>query len=583
MKTSLTQMKILSSKVFRELTKVHKALIIGCASFVVFATLANLFAVVFQARLLDEFRQNSGNIEKVFWAYLALQLLAEFLSLCRRSLQNRISMRTGTLLRNQIYKKVMSMGSLKVEQIGSGDIVQKMTADATQVAAVWSEGLLAFFMTLITALGVTLFLMLDIGPLGSVFLFLLFIIVGSAAYFSKVSAPHIQKRVRASAKRLGEIQFAVEGIKTLKMLVLEPFALKKIQSSSALEREARLDFNELGCKFVPIFASIRWVGWFILLAGAIFKGDLLGEGFVGHSLVATVFAIYWYSNLLQEVFLFIGAYLNVVQIADVSLARIDDFLATPSLRHIPNEPEDSANYAEFRDASFVYPSRSGVVALMLKQLEIKKGEFVALVGPLGSGKTTAIRALLGELPPATGEVKVQGGGTALVTQEAPLFAATVRDTLRLAFDNDPSEDEHLLKILELSEFTHDLKALPAGLDTRVGERGQTLSGGQRGRLNLARAQYFSSTNTLILDDPFSALDRATAKRVAHALLDGAWQGKTRIVATHRLEIVKGAHRIVVFSEGRVLGVGSHEELLGHCEPYREMVRSYQENTVHGNP
>ncbi|NEE01937.1 ABC transporter ATP-binding protein [Phytoactinopolyspora halotolerans] len=215
-------------------------------------------------------------------------------------------------------------------------------------------------------------------------------------------------------------------------------------------------------------------------------------------------------------------------------------------------------------------------------LRIDAGENVAIAGRSGAGKSTFAALLARLADPDDGAVlaadvdlrelsaESMAAAVGLVPQDVFLFHDTIRSNLLLALtDETPPEDETLWRALETAQIDSLVRSLPAGLDTVVGERGATLSGGERQRLALARA-ILSGTRALVLDETVSQLDVANERGVRDALAADTSE-RTTVVIAHRLSTLLGAERIVVLDRGRVVGDGTHDQLLDSCATYRDLV------------
>ncbi|MFA6029946.1 MAG: ABC transporter ATP-binding protein [Elusimicrobiota bacterium] len=231
----------------------------------------------------------------------------------------------------------------------------------------------------------------------------------------------------------------------------------------------------------------------------------------------------------------------------------------------------------FEDIVFRYPTRE-LPALRGVTIDVRRGERVALVGPSGSGKSTLIHLLLRLYDPASGRVLVDGvdlrevdvrslrAQTGFVTQETILFNETIRHNVALGRpDATEAEVAAACRVADADSF---IRALPAGYDTPLGDRGLKLSGGQRQRLAIARA-VLKDPAILVLDEATSNLD-STSEREVQGALDRLMDGRTTLVIAHRLSTVRGADRIYVLQEGAVAECGSHDELIARDGLYRRL-------------
>jgi ATP-binding cassette subfamily B protein len=236
---------------------------------------------------------------------------------------------------------------------------------------------------------------------------------------------------------------------------------------------------------------------------------------------------------------------------------------------------------EFRDLSFAHEGREP--ALRGVTLRVPAGSMVAVVGPTGAGKSTLAALAIRLFEPPRSTVFLDGVDVreipltllrrlvAYVPQEPFLFSRSLRENLRLA--DESADDERLTAVAAMAGLSAELSALPERLDTRVGERGITLSGGQRARVTLARA-LLSDPPVLILDDPFAAVDSDTEGEVL-ARLRAARAGRTTVVITHRLRAAAEADRVVALEDGRVAEEGTHASLISGDGVYARLWRVQQ--------
>ncbi|NBX17769.1 MAG: ABC transporter ATP-binding protein [Proteobacteria bacterium] len=551
---------------FRDVTSRLRGRLILTAAAISSATLAGLYAIDAQAKFLGFGRQDgqtlSGRISMLFAVFVGAQLLFEILQWLRRSCQNQVSVSASHHLRMLIYENYRSLKYCELQTLPAGEVAQLHASDSSLLAGVWSDGLLSFLTTLVLTLGVSIFLTVQIGAAGCVFFIVLLLLIYLAQRFSRQMAPALQKRAIYSSQRLSVIQESVRSVQLVKSLTAEKDFAGRVEHFLNLEQEMKLLSNQISCRYVPVFASLRWLAWAGVLLWIIYSPALTQVQPNPYSLVALVFAVNWYSSLLQDSFLFVGTYLSSVQVGAVSAQRIDGFLSLKAAKPqyvLPAGGEQADIAIGLSDASVEYPTRRGLRALDGISLSVRRGQFVAVIGPVGSGKSTVLRAMLGELPLMQGKViRNEGLKVGYLPQDVVIPSSTLRDALRFQFDNSAAEDEALLGVLDAAGFRPDLASLSAGLGTAIGERGVTLSGGQRLRVGLAQLAYFKDAEVLLLDDPLAALDAATADLVTSNLIGGLWAKKTRVVTTHRLELARRADWVVRMEGGRVVEQGPPE-------------------------
>jgi ATP-binding cassette subfamily B protein len=223
----------------------------------------------------------------------------------------------------------------------------------------------------------------------------------------------------------------------------------------------------------------------------------------------------------------------------------------------------------FQNVGFSYPTRPDAEAISGFSLSVSPGENIAIVGPSGAGKSTIFQLAQRFYDPQEGSIRVDGvalpsadpadvrGRMAYVPQDTVLFAASARDNLR--YGNWAASDEEIWEAAGAANAEDFIRALPNGLDSYLGEAGTRLSGGQRQRISIARA-LLRNAPILLLDEATSALDAESEKLVQDAF-DRLMENRTTLVIAHRLATIRGADRIIVMDEGKIVQTGTHESLI----------------------
>ena len=295
-----------------------------------------------------------------------------------------------------------------------------------------------------------------------------------------------------------------------------------------------------------------------------------------------IIAVLQYIGMITNAVISISWTLAWLPKVKVSMRRLNEIHSSPDEEKIPEGGGEIPNGfdLEIRNLSFTYPNSTKSVIENIS-LSIKEGEHIALIGGTGSGKSTLIKLLAGLFEPSEGEIMIGDvsykdmrkvdvrSHFSVALQKAQIFEGTVRDNIKMG--NPNATDDEIYEALRLSKMAEFVDSHEEGLDYILVGSGQNVSGGQRQRLNMART-VIKEADVYIFDDSFSALDFLTESEIKEnysALL----RGKSRIVATQRISTAMSADRIYVLDNGRIIGVGTHRELLSSCPIYREIADS----------
>lgn len=303
-----------------------------------------------------------------------------------------------------------------------------------------------------------------------------------------------------------------------------------------------------------------------------------------------VAAVQYLNNALQPIQV-MNNFFGEMQQSEVAMKRIEQFLESPVEQAAQQKnkavsipfPGESAEVS----CKQVHVSYEGTQILRDIDITVRKGQVAAFVGPSGSGKSTLFKTLAGFMEAEAGDIRIRNlpmnqmsrsdltAHMAILSQDSYLFSGTLYENIAIG-RLDATEDE-IKEAARLASLQSLLDTLPNGLQTVVDHQGFQLSGGQRQRFAIARA-LLKRPDILILDEPTSALDRETEEQVM-VQIKQAMKGKTLLISTHRLDIIRNADIIYVMDQGTVLDCGTHEELVGRCRKYAALVAGQEQEEL----
>jgi ATP-binding cassette, subfamily B, bacterial len=486
--------------------------------------------------------------------------------------------RVVTDLRRAVFDHILRLEPAFFEGRRTGEIVSRLTNDATLLQQVIGYGLSMFVRNSLMMAGAAVMLFVTSWKLA------LLVLVGAPATLLPILllGQRVRRLSRTSQDRVADVSAyvdeAVHEIRTVQAYAHEDadragFARHAEAAYSAgVARIAHKAFLISAVMLIAFSAVgvILWIGGHDVLAGRLSTGEL--AAFVFYAAVVAAGA-----GTVAEVW-------GELQRAAGATERLMELLDTPARIVAPPAaaagPQRSLLGIDFDGVVFAYPARPQTAALERFTLAVLPGERVAVVGPSGAGKSTVFALLLRFYDPQQGALRIGGVDlrdmdpraarrlVAVVPQEPVIFAASVLENVRYGRPEATGEAVHAA--CEKACALEFIERLPQGVDTPLGERGVTLSGGQKQRLSIARA-LLADRPILLLDEATSSLD-AAAERLVQQGLEALEQGRTTLAIAHRLATVQSADRIVVMERGTIVAQGTHSELMRQGGLYASLAR-----------
>ncbi|HLR02721.1 MAG TPA: ABC transporter transmembrane domain-containing protein [Virgibacillus sp.] len=468
-------------------------------------------------------------------------------------------------LRSKLMKHFLQMTPTFFGRFRTGDLMARSTNDLKAISLTAGFGVLTlvdsstFMLMIIAVMGFTISWKLTFAALLPLPIMAVIMNKYGAAIHNRFT-----KAQAAFSDLNNDVLESIRGVRVLRAFVQEKQDKKRFQDMTKNVYDKNIAVAKVDALFEPtmtILVGLSYTiglgyGALLVFDNVISLGDLASFNVYLGMLIWPMFAV--------------GELINILQRGNASLDRVNETLAYESDVPEPEEPvhihcPESIN---FLNVTFSYPETE-TNQLKNITLHVQRGQTIGVVGKTGAGKTSLFRLLLRQYTGFEGDIRINDvsiesirldqirSWIGYVPQDQVMFSKTIRENIQ--FGKDDATDEEIYRVMEHAHFLNDMKQLPYGLDTKVGESGVTLSGGQKQRVALARA-FIKNPEILILDDSLSAVDGNTEAHIMEHLRRER-QDKTTLIAAHRLSAVTHADYIIVLDGGRMIEAGTHDTLL----------------------
>jgi len=565
-------------KIYRFL-KPYKFQVLGVLVFVFLQTLGDLYLPRLMADIINQ-GVMQGNTERIVRTGGLMLLVAAggvTCSVLASFLSARVAIGLGTILRSKMFSRVESFSLHEFDKFGTATLITRTTNDINQIQMVTVMIMRMMISAPMMAAGGIFMALQQDRQLTWVLAVSIPLLAGVIALIARQVIP-LFKQVQQKIDKVNQVlREKLTGIRVIRAFNRETYEERRF-------REANLDLTDTFIKVNRIMAfmmpSIMLVMNLTSLAVLWFGGLLVraGELDLGALTAFTQYAMQIMFSMLMLAMMFI-----MVPRSQAAAERINEVLETlPEITDPPvaSEAFSCKGYVEFQDVTFSYP---GAEEPVLKNISFtaRPGQVTAIIGGTGSGKSTLVKLIPRFYDVDQGRILVDGvdvrkmsqeslrSKIGFVPQKAVLFSGSIRENI--SFGNTSATEAEIQRAAEVAQAAEFIAAFPDQYEHQIAQGGLNVSGGQKQRLAIARA-LVKKPEIYIFDDSFSALDFKTDARLRAALSREVAEA-TVILVAQRIGTVKDAQQIIVLDEGRIVGRGTHRELLESCAVYREIVSS----------
>jgi ATP-binding cassette, subfamily B, bacterial len=561
------------------LTKYRSRILVALTA-LIFASAATLIIPVAVRRVLDNgfTNENASLVNQYFFVMFAVVAILAISSSVRFYNVMWIGERVVADVRDALFKHLMILPPSFYESQKTGEVVSRLTADTTQIKSAFSSTASIALRNLVSILGALIMMIYTSPRLSGLAALAIPGVVLPLVFYGRRVRALSRKAQDALASSAAFAQERLSGItaiqsNTQEAAVTSTFAKATIEAFNAAQ-ERGLARSILTFAMITVamgaIVCLLWFGAHEVIAGRM-TGGTLGQ-FILYAVFAAS-ALGQLSEVWGEVQLAAGAAERISELLDEQPA-----ITSPGSPLIMKKPV--LGRLSFREVDFNYPLRPNAMVLNDISFVAEPGEVIAIVGPSGAGKSTLFSLLQRFQEPQHGEITLDRenianlslpdlrGAIATVPQDPTIFSGTIAQNIRLG--RPEASDTEVIAAAQAARVAEFVNKLPLKYETLLGERGVTLSGGQRQRLAIARA-ILRNAPVLLLDEATSALDAESESLIQEAL-ESLTKGRTTLVIAHRLATVRNADRIIVLDQGKIVGEGTHAQLLKKSPLYAKLAK-----------
>lgn len=538
-----------------------------------------LIVPLVMAKIIDVGIKNgdTGYIIRMGGLMLLLGAVGLGCALICQYVASKASQGVGTMIRNDLFSHINSLSHAEIDRLGTASLVNRITNDVNQLQLVVAMLIRLASRAPFLAIGaIVMAMMLDV-QLSLIFL-LAAVLVSAVLFLVMSRSIPFYRQIQKKLDRIGLVtRESLEGARVIRAFSKQETEQKRFADANTDHAKTAVTVGKISAVLNPMtFAilnfgiiAILWFGGIRVESGGLEQGQII--------------ALVNYMTQILLALVVVAQLVIIFTRGSASASRVNEIFDTrPSVQETAGQeltvnPKAGTPKVQFQNVSFSY-GKAGENAVSDISFPVERGDTVGIIGATGSGKSTLVNLIPRFYDPSGGSILIDGvdvrdypfhqlrGQIGIVPQQAVLFHGTIEENMRWADENATEEQIH--KALSIAQAEDFVRKLPDGIQTEIAQGAKNLSGGQKQRLTIARA-LVGRPKILILDDSASALDFATDAALRKAIKQDT-QDMTVFIVSQRANSIRYADCIIVLDEGRMVGTGTHQELIHSCEVYREI-------------